>query len=235
MLERSWYWLKNGAYLAGVPVYAALLRRQLASARTDRDRFRLARRFALRGYSLRPYQVEDEIVALLAELRQRGVRRVVEIGTAAGGTLFLLLNALPRDGIAVSVDLPGGPLGGGYPPWKIALFHAAALGGPRLVLLRGSSQTEQMRQRVAAALDDRADFIFVDGDHSYEGARRDFELYREIVRPGGLMGFHDIVPGNGQPGYGVPTLWRQLKARHPHRELVTSWTQGGYGIGLLYL
>jgi hypothetical protein len=169
MLERSWYWLKNGAYLAGVPVYAALLRRQLASTRTDSDRFRLARRFALRGFSLRPYQVEDEIVALLAELRQRRARRVVEIGTAAGGTLFLLLNALPRDGIAVSVDLPGGSFGGGYPPWKIPLFHAVALGPPARLASR--------------QLADRADATACRGGPGRPG-RLHLYRWRSLVRGG---------------------------------------------------
>ena len=35
------------------------------------------------------------------------------------------------------------------------------------------------------------DFLFIDGDHT--GVGRDYEMYRDLVRPGGLIAFHDIV------------------------------------------
>jgi predicted O-methyltransferase YrrM len=149
--------------------------------------------------------------------------------------LFLMLHALPPDAHVVSVDLEGGAFGGGYPHWKRLLFHLVALGGPRLSLLRGSSQTPEMRNRVRQVLGGPADFVLVDGDHSYEGARRDFELYREIVAPGGFMAFHDIVPGRAELVGGVPRLWQEIKQAHPHREIVRSWEQGGFGIGILDL
>jgi spermidine synthase len=38
------------------------------------------------------------------------------------------------------------------------------------------------------------DLIFIDGDHSYEGVRRDFELYQELLSPRGYIVFHDIDP-----------------------------------------
>ena len=228
------YWLKNAAYLSGVPLYALVMQAALRRAPSDHERVGLARRLAFRGFSLRPYQVEDEIVALLDELRSRGVQRAVEIGTARGGTLALLLRALPTSAHLVSVDLQFGAFGGGYPHWKIPLFHALALGGPKLTLLRGSSQTPEMRRRVEHTLGGQADFVLIDGDHSYEGAAKDFALYRDLVRPGGIIAFHDIVPGSERAVGGVPRLWQELKQRHAHREIVKDWQQGGFGIGLLF-
>jgi predicted O-methyltransferase YrrM len=35
------------------------------------------------------------------------------------------------------------------------------------------------------------DFIFVDGDHSYEGVLRDFQLYWNHIRVGGIFAGHD--------------------------------------------
>lgn len=35
------------------------------------------------------------------------------------------------------------------------------------------------------------DLIFIDGDHSYEGAKRDIDLTSHLVRPGGALAFHD--------------------------------------------
>jgi predicted O-methyltransferase YrrM len=134
----------------------------------------------------------------------------------------------------VSVDLRRGEFGGGYPHWKIPLFHAMAWGRSRLTLLRGSSQTEAMRDRVRDELGAPADFILIDGDHSYDGAKRDFELYRSLVAPGGMIAFHDIVPGAASKVGGVPELWRELRGKFRHREFVRDWNQGGFGIGILY-
>lgn len=35
------------------------------------------------------------------------------------------------------------------------------------------------------------DFIFIDGDHSVEGIKKDWELYAPKIRPGGYMLLHD--------------------------------------------
>jgi predicted O-methyltransferase YrrM len=39
--------------------------------------------------------------------------------------------------------------------------------------------------------DESFDIVFIDADHSYEGFNRDFELYYNKPRPGGLFMFHD--------------------------------------------
>lgn len=42
-------------------------------------------------------------------------------------------------------------------------------------------------------------FIFIDADHSYEGVKKDFELFEPFVVSGGLIGMHDVDPV-GHPG-----------------------------------
>jgi hypothetical protein len=59
------------------------------------------------------------------------------------------------------------------------------------------------------------------------------------VRPGGLVAFHDIVPGgpgkHGDPG-GVPTFWSELKSTYSDMtELVEDWEWGSCGIGIVRL
>lgn len=41
------------------------------------------------------------------------------------------------------------------------------------------------------------DSIFVDGDHSYDGCRRDLEAWLPKLKPGGRIAGHDAVPGEG--------------------------------------
>lgn len=41
--------------------------------------------------------------------------------------------------------------------------------------------------------------LFIDGDHSYEGVKRDFELWSDLLVEGGIIGFHDYM-SKGYPG-----------------------------------
>lgn len=36
------------------------------------------------------------------------------------------------------------------------------------------------------------DFVYIDGDHSYEGIKRDVEAYYPLVKKGGVIGGHDF-------------------------------------------
>ena len=35
------------------------------------------------------------------------------------------------------------------------------------------------------------DFVYIDGDHSYEGVKKDFKIWYNKVRTGGIVGGHD--------------------------------------------
>lgn len=145
---------------------------------------------------IRPMQIREELERLLEILECLRPRVIVEIGTARGGTLFLWTRVASRDALIASIDLPGGPFGGGYPRLKALLYKRFALPGQRIVLLRGDSHDPATLEGVKRILRGQpVDFLFIDGDHSYEGVRRDFEMYSQLVREGGLIVLHDIVPG----------------------------------------
>ena len=55
-------------------------------------------------------------------------------------------------------------------------------------ILRGLSQDPAIKAKAAAS---RYNLILVDGDHSREGVRRDFELYAPLLEPGGILLFDD--------------------------------------------
>jgi hypothetical protein len=65
----------------------------------------------------------------------------------------------------------------------------------------------------------------------------DYEMYGPLVRPGGIIAIHDIVPGPKDNVGGVPGFWRKLKTTTPGivEEIVEDWSQGGFGIGVVYL
>jgi cephalosporin hydroxylase len=205
-----------------------------AAIRTIYDAVDTAYGFADWDVVIAPMQVRSEIEALLELLAEDPPRTVLEIGTARGGTLFLLCHVASADARLISVDLPGGDFGGGYPAALVPLLTSFAQHEQVVELIRGDSHSHDTLAKVEQILGGRqVDFLMIDGDHSYEGIRRDFTMYSPLVRQGGWIALHDIVPGRPELGGGVPDFWRELKARHPVREIVADWNQGAYGIGLI--
>lgn len=194
--------------------------------------------FAFRGcYGvITPAQVESEILQLLKILSETNPKFILEIGTASGGTLFLFSRVASEDATIISVDLPGGPFGRGYPKWRIPLYKSFALPKQQIHLIRANSRDRGTLEQVKAILEgEQIDFLFIDGDHSYYGVTRDFGMYGPLVRKRGIIVFHDIVPGLRENVGGVPEFWREIKDNYDSREIVKDWNQNGYGIGVLYL
>jgi predicted O-methyltransferase YrrM len=190
------------------------------------------RAFDVGGIHIAPLQRRSEIRMLLERLAELQPRALVEIGTARGGTLFLLTRVAADDATIVSIDLPGGEFGGGYARRRGLLYRQFARRHQRIRLILGDSGAPSTIARVKETTGSSVDFVFIDGDHRYDGVRRDFESYAPLVRPGGLIAIHDIVPGPVEAVGDVPRFWREM--RRPHSdEIVERWDQGGYGIGLL--
>lgn len=180
-------------------------------------------------------QVREELISLGEVLATQRPSLALEIGTWLGGTLFFLTRlASPRATIA-SVDLPGGR-SGGYSTRRERLYKRFARQGQRLYLLRGDSHSEEMSARVKVAFGGRLlDYLFIDGDHRYEGVKLDFETYGPLVKLGGLIAFHDIAEGPPENVGGVPRFWREIKRKYRHEEFIRDPNQGGYGIGVLHV
>lgn len=68
-----------------------------------------------------------------------------------------------------------------------------------------------------------ADFVFIDGNHSYEKVVTDFNLVKNLVMPGGIIVFHDTIFHDGpkqlihklrkQGNFDIITLPTPLKAK----------------------
>lgn len=187
--------------------------------------------FEARGVRIAPIQKRAELRGLVDRVAELDARAVLEIGTAHGGTLFALTQAAADDAILVSVDLPRE----GYRRTRAPLYRSFARERQKVRLVRADSHRDETVAAVRSALDGRrVDFLLIDGDHSYEGVRRDFELYAPLVRDGGLIAFHDIVEGPPENVGGVPRFWREVRALAADaEELVDDPAQGGLGIGLL--
>ena len=142
----------------------------------------------------------DELTEVLTMVAQLEPEVIVEVGCDAGGTLYCWRTLFPS-ALVVGVTLPDNspPTGGqGYPlvDWGATVLVA-------------DSHDPATAQRVRDQVGDRpVDVLLVDGDHSYDGARLDWQMYSPMVRPGGLVLLHDIAtPGLGE----VARFWRDVK------------------------
>jgi predicted O-methyltransferase YrrM len=184
---------------------------------------------------IRPGQFKSELAGLFNWMAQRPPpRAVLEIGTAGGGTLFCWCALAASDATVISLDLPQGIHGGGYPPWKIFLYRRFA--GPKqtLHLLRGDSHNAAMLDEVKKMLPAGGlDFLFIDGDHTFDGVRRDYEMYAPLVKPGGAIVFHDICTHAPEYDCHVDQFWNQVKQSCAYQEFIENPAQSVYGIGVI--
>jgi cephalosporin hydroxylase len=196
---------------------------------------------AWRGYdwldSIQSLQYPQEQARFFELVARRPPRLDLEIGTCHGGTLFMLLAVAAADAHVLSVDLPGGIHGGGYEQAP-APFYRRAFARPaqRLDLIRADSALAPTVARVRELLAGRGlDYLFIDGDHRYEGVRGDFLRYAPLVRRGGMIALHDIVPCARRPDVQVPRFWSEVKGIAALEEIVARGDDpgpdnGGFGV-----
>ncbi|MEM2465500.1 MAG: class I SAM-dependent methyltransferase [Candidatus Bathyarchaeia archaeon] len=147
------------------------------------------------GVSIKPCQIEYEIAKLIELVYSIKPKVILEIGTANGGSLFLFTRVAESNATLISIDLPGGMFGGGYPRWKIPIYKAFARENQKIFLIRADSHNPATLKKLVSILGGRKiDFLSIDGDHIYKGVKKDFETYSPLVRKGGIIAFHDIVP-----------------------------------------
>jgi predicted O-methyltransferase YrrM len=72
-------------------------------------------------------------------------------------------------------------------------------------LIQGDSHSIETLRKIEGILKGRkVDFLFIDADHSYEGVKKDFEMYSPLVRKGGIIAFYDII-SDYYTRYGIKT------------------------------
>ncbi len=86
---------------------------------------------------------------------------------------------------------------------NLRAFHGRwVLGDRRSSFIIGVSYEPATIQKTYQCAKDGVDLLFIDGDHGYASVLTDWLLYHPLVKPGGLVVFHDAVaPAEG--GYGV--------------------------------
>jgi predicted O-methyltransferase YrrM len=178
-----------------------------------------------------PFQVHSELLAFAKLVAEARPKTVLEIGTARGGTLCVLTRLATADATIISIDLPGGPFGGGYGRAREFVFRRFPRDCQTLHLIKADSHAPETRKRAVELLaDKKLDLLFIDGDHTYEGVKYDFSAYSPLVGRDGIIALHDIVPHFNDESCQVERFWRELACG---REIIADRSQGWAGIGVL--
>jgi hypothetical protein len=178
------------------------------------------------GQGLRFTQFPSQFAPYLVTVGALGVRSYLEIGVDHGGTFLITTTYLSRLGPldrAVAVDR----------------FEVPALrerDAPARVtdVLRADSASRDVARYVAEH--GPFDLVLIDGDHSEDGVRRDFELVRPHAR---AIALHDIV-GVNTPGVHAVWSWirRQLAGEYDLHKFTAQYPEtatalnGGTALGI---
>jgi predicted O-methyltransferase YrrM len=185
-----------------------------------------------KAYSIGMLQDSYEIRSLLTFLQQQDVSSFIEIGTNLGGTFYALSSICSSDGYKISVDLCDAMYGQPYDiEYRNGLLSELCKNS---YFIDGDSHHQSTLNRVSDILGDvKVDFIFIDGDHTYNGVALDYYMYRSFVKPNGWIVFHDIKQSDfhASVNVGVGEFWESLNAPK-------IWFIGteydGCGIGLVH-
>jgi len=114
------------------------------------------------------------------------------------------------------------------------IYKSFARSNQAIHLLREDSHQESTLNKLQYILkNQKIDFLFIDGDHRYEGVKTDFEMYFPLVRSGGLIALHDIVHHKGRKDVQVDRFWNEIKSNYKYDEFISDPAQRKFGIGLM--
>ena len=196
-----------------------------------------SKKLVTEGYRLGMAQEKDEILGLTEFLLNEKPHNIMEIGSKYGGTFHIFSSM--ATGIKISLDLPGGIHGG----W--ALNEHPYLGNiveqrnqyfednfDDVYMIMADSHTESALNTVEHYLvNEELDFLMIDGDHTYEGVKQDYEMYKHLVKDGGWIGFHDVndTEHHRKMNVYVGKLWEELEGEKIEFNENTHWA----GIGII--
>ncbi|HEU03682.1 MAG TPA: hypothetical protein ENH95_00935, partial [Nitrosopumilus sp.] len=211
------------------------LKIQSEECRTFENFIDLAFNFRYGNFSIEPLQKKEEIKTLLKILKKYPSKNFLEIGTASGGTFFLLTKIADPKANIISIDLPQGAFGGElYPNSNMSIYESFANAKQKIHLIRSNSHEKSTLEKTKRILNSKKlDFLLIDGDHTYKGVKKDFEMYRGLVRKEGIIAFHDINKGPKKNVGEVIKFWKKIKSEYPSFEIIDFHSGEGYGLGFI--
>jgi hypothetical protein len=175
-----------------------------------------------------PTSWSGHIPFLYLLFRLQSPRLFVELGVQNGASFIAACDAARRERLScrlVGIDTWQGDANTGYYEGdkmleELSGYVASQFAGAELV----RSTFAEARLAIAPL---SIDLLHIDGLHSYEAVREDFETWRDALSERGVVLFHDTYVR--ERGFGVARFWNELKRAHRTIEF-----NHGYGLGVLF-
>lgn len=152
-----------------------------------------------------------ELLKTLSEMQSNKI--AVEIGSYDGGCLHAYVKLFDK---VISIDLQN----------RSRLKEVDYIIGD-------SQKALPLLKETIGGKNTKIDFLMIDGDHSYDGVKADFNLYHKLVRKGGIIAFHDILDTelHRELFCRVDLFWNEIKKddRFISYEIIDGNDWGGIG------
>lgn len=136
-----------------------------------------------------PAQCPEELFWLVNKVEALNPKAILEIGVARGGTLRYWEQLVPVGFPVVGIEMDQ------TVQEQIEEWWDWRKSNRRLGVVIGDSLNQEVINHVKNVFkNQKLDFLFIDGAHDPEYIFKEFVIYGEMVRNGGLIAFHDIRP-----------------------------------------
>jgi glycosyltransferase involved in cell wall biosynthesis len=168
------------------------------------------------------------IVALFCMISIARPRRFVELGTHYGMAYFAACQAsdtLDTGTTCVAVDNWIGDAHASFHSSEVfdRFSSTAKEHSPNHIYIRANFE-----QALECFEDGSVDLLHIDGYHTYEAVKNDFETWLPKMSASGVILFHDI--NVHERGFGVWRLWEELEQRYPSFCVLHC-----HGLGMIYV
>lgn len=159
------------------------------------------------------------------------INSMIEVGTAWGGSLYGFAQISDPQATIITIDDNSKNCKFSDLQDKERHIRGYCKRDQDVHFLHMDSHSQECNDKVKEILGDKkVDFLFIDGDHSYDGVKADYQTYSKYVREGGVIGFHDVAGFQEQEG--VKRHWDEIKEDYIYMEVL--WCTRRRGLGLLH-
>ena len=162
-------------------------------------------------------------------IRNEKPKKVVELGTHYGTSFFSMAQAAKDEKLNTELHAidswEGDPQAGFYDE---AVFETVSKIQKKYYPQQKLHLHKMYFDEALSLFEDASiDILHIDGLHTYEAVKHDFESWLDKVTPSGMVLFHDTNERNGD--FGVYKLWAELEKKYDTIQFLHS-----HGLGVLF-
>ncbi len=149
-----------------------------------------------------------------------GKKMLAEVGVYHGVTTCRLRRAMDPSGVLVAIDP--------YPKQRLGFSAQRIIARREVSKIKGGTVRwmrttgENAARELNVCNFPRFDFVFIDGDHSWDGLKGDWEGWSPLIAPGEIIALHDSrsTPLRQIDDAGSARFTREVIAHDPNFEIV---------------